>query len=146
GERWFSQNKVLAKSTILLNGEVPIIEGNEEVEMGTEVHPVSHGNSQNDGFWIPMYFTNWIGKSLAIPDQDGQEINVPEFSAIRVFNSTENAQKLLPKPAFYPYGQDENEQLDLRYGNAYQFRIRLMDLTGGAPQIDDNPLNGGQRN
>lgn len=144
--RWFSQNKVVAKSAILLNGEIPIIEANEDLEMGTEVHPVSHGNSQNDGFWIPMYFTNWIGKSLAIPDQDGQEINIPEFSSTRVFNSTENAQKLLPKPTFYPYAQDENEQLNLRYGKNYQFRIRLTDLTGGAPGTDDVPLNGGQKN
>src|SRR5690606_12061995 len=97
-----------------LNGEIQIMNSNESLEMGTEVHPVSHGNSKKDGFWLPMYFTNWIGKSLAIPDKDGQEINIPEFEVERQFQSLENARKLLPKPTFYPYSQDEREYLDLR--------------------------------
>lgn len=144
--QWKSQNSVVANGDILLNGQVPLMQRNEALEMGTEVHPISHGNSVEDGFWLPMYYTNWIGKSLAIPDKDGQEINNPEFAQTRVFNSTENAQKLLPKPTFYPYSQEESEALELRYGIDYQFRVRLMDLTGGAASTSDEPLNGGQSN
>jgi hypothetical protein len=81
--------------------------------------------SQPDGeilgdYWLPSYYTHWTGPSMV---------------AVDVL-----ARQLIGDPTFAgPYavtGVDPG--LLLRYGNSYDFRVRLGDHTGGGPTIDDS--------
>lgn len=125
---WHPQNRVMANANILLNGQVAILAAGDDLELGTEVHPVSHGHAAADGFWLPMYYAGWIGKSLAIPDKDAEEIS-----------------QLPLKQTFHPYRQHPDDRVELLYGNKYHFRVRLLDVSGGGATATDEPLNGGQK-
>lgn len=145
-DRWFSQNQVKANQDMVMqNGEV-LAGINQPFELPTEVHPSSHGNTMEEGFWLPMYFASWNGHAMVIPDKEAEEIHMLANERVPVPGlSPTNAVNLSPKKTFHPYSQDESQKLPLRYGEDYQFRIRLMDISGGSPKPDTEPLNGGQK-
>lgn len=172
---WHSQNKIITRNPITISSEGGLVLAPKDtvLEVGSEVHPAAHGNSEAEGFWLPMYFTNWMGKSLAIPDSDAEEIHQTKASAIKETKSRftdpnyyksltpaltdaeidariadynkNNAVNVVPKKTFHAYITNPEDQLDLLYGETYNFRIRLMDLTGGTPDKSKNPINGGER-
>lgn len=73
---WLSQNAIIANNGITIQEDnITIAGAGTPLEPGVEIHPAAHGNSEQDGFWLPMYFTNWMGKALSIPDKDAEEIN-----------------------------------------------------------------------
>ncbi|WP_027376530.1 hypothetical protein [Kaistella palustris] len=146
GAQWLSQNMVRATQDILMqNGE--LLAGLDQAfELPTEVHPSSHGNTMEEGFWLPMYFASWNGHAMVIPDKEAEEIHLLASEHIPVPGlDPTNAVNLSPKKTFHPYSQDESQKLPLRYGEDYQFRIRLMDISGGSPAPETEPLNGGQK-
>lgn len=151
--KWFSQNAVIAKDGITIQ-EDNIVVGDADaaapLEPAVEIHPAAHGNSKEDGFWLPMYFTNWMGKPLSIPDKEAEEINnltadqvVPvESKYVLPAGNTINT---IPKKTFHPYLPNPTDVLPLVYGNDYEFRVRLMDITGGGPKSSNDFIHGGQR-
>lgn len=145
--RWFSQNMIQPNQDIVLGNGERIAEMNQSFELPVEVHPSSHGNTKEEGFWLPIYFASWNGKSVVIPDKDAAEIHRLNDNRVPVNNlPAENAVNYQPdKRTFYPYHQDETQKVPLLYGKDYQFRIRLSDISGGGPEVKDNPLNGGQK-
>src|ERR1017187_7551517 len=95
--------------------------GNFAGDLNVEAIP-----SQPDGeilgdYWLPSYYTHWTGPSLVAVDT--------------------LARQLMGDPAFAgPYsvtGVDPG--IELKYGNTYQFRVRLADHTGGGPATTDVP-------
>lgn len=143
---WFSQNRVMASQDIKMqNGEI-LFAQNRPFELPTEVHPSSHGNTLEEGFWLPMYFAAWNGKCMVIPDREAQEIHQLEKPRVAVPGlGSNNAVNLQPKKNFHPFHQDPEHKVPLRYGHDYEVRIRLMDISGGSPEINSEPLNGGQK-
>lgn len=143
---WLSQNMVVNPDPVILpQHQMEIIPAHTSFEPGYEVFPAAHGDARNDGFWLPMYFAGWIGKTMTIADRDAEEINLLKAEYFNTTNqpySTDAALKV-PKPAFHPYVQAPDHVLSLRYGRAYEFRVRLMDITGGGPAYNDQPLHGG---
>ena len=83
-----------------------------------------HGLHAGD-FWLPSYFAQWNGKSLVIGD---------DFSG-RVRGET-------PRPSrFRPIGVGD---VPLLYGNSYDFRVRLADISGGGPSVERKPVLPGE--
>ena len=84
-------------------------------EHAFEVHPIQHDAEPAGVFWLSMYFANWHGPSL---------VGLDELRA-----------ELTGRPM--PPGDDrvkgEPPAVDLRYGRSYQFRVRLVDHSGGGP-------------
>jgi hypothetical protein len=74
-------------------------------------------------YWLPMYFAQWRGKSLVLPDDLGYHLSGADPLPARA---------LSPVLAAVP---------PLRYGSSYQFRVRLCDLSGGGPALADAPAN-----
>jgi len=95
--------------------------GTFDGELGVETHPVQlHGQKTGD-YWLPTYFTAWTGPSLVTLDADRIRLaGGPDQSGIDRVKGT---------PPDIP----------LRYGKAYEFRVRLMDHTGGGPGLDGIP-------
>jgi hypothetical protein len=73
--------------------------------------------------WLPRYFAQWRGTSLIAPDLVPYLLtagNQPPPASIYT--------SLVPPDL-------------LRYGNQYQFRARLVDLTSGGPDVNGNSLH-----
>ena len=96
--------------------------GTEEEERWTEVVPTANAEQ----LWLPAWFAKWRGASLVVDTNDEQRLmEVPPGR---------------PVPEV-PLGADD---VPLRYGQRYEFRVRLADTTGGGPDIDDVPSRPGE--
>lgn len=103
------------------------------VDLGTavedrwlEVHP----NEVEDQLWLPPWFAIWRGGSIVMETLEEQRLmNAP------------------PPPAGSPPETDVPVDLNgitLRYGNRYEFRVRLADATGGGPDLADDSVREGE--
>jgi len=89
-------------------------------ELAVEAIPVNHTFDGAGDFWLPSYFASWTGGSLVLGDSQ----------AFRIANRPD----IVANPIYDPVDADT---VPLRYGTTYQFRVRLMDLTGGGPISTD---------
>src|SRR5262245_23213364 len=94
-------------------GEISL--GTFDGEMAIELAPSQLQGRRDGEYWLPPYFTQWTGGSVVAADATAMQLTGNDPSP-RVLNAV--ADDVLP----------------LRYGNLYQFRVRLMDLTGGGPE------------
>lgn len=112
--------------TSLSKVEAPLSIG---VDLGTaleerwsEVVPSEHSNQ----LWLPAWFVKWRGGSLVVSTNDEQ----------RLMNAPPGRPELA-----VPVDADD---VDLRYGRRYEFRVRLADTTGGGPDVDAAPSRVGE--
>lgn len=92
--------------------------GRFDGEMCVELAPSQFQGERDGTYWLPPYFTQWSGSSL-IARQDLAAALDGRGPAVRV---------LKPKDA---------DDVPLKYGREYDFRVRLVDLSGGGPAPDD---------
>jgi hypothetical protein len=95
-------------------------------ERWLEVHP----NEVEDQIWLPPWFTIWRGGSIVMETPDERRLmNAPA------------------SPAGSPPELDVPVELNgiaLRYGSRYEFRVRLVDATGGGPDLSDDSVRAGE--
>ncbi|HZU28153.1 MAG TPA: hypothetical protein VFA04_21665 [Bryobacteraceae bacterium] len=134
------------RSLCLVNGTLPFdtttvgggattsISGNEFWIAPAPIRPSAANNADNPlPGWLPLYFSQWAGSSLVLPDP------IVQLLAFAVSNvGTPLPPATLPNP-----NPDLTSVPTLRYGNAYEFRVRLVDLTGGGPISTDPPSHAG---
>jgi hypothetical protein len=85
--------------------------------------PSGPGPSPDPGL-MPLYFTAWRGASLVVHD--------PTISKI--------------SPGTTPMPPNALQSVDVPpplYGHSFDFRVRLVDLTGGGPAVGDGPVHPG---
>ena len=96
--------------------------GNFEGELGVATHPVQLDAKTTGDFWLPTYFTSWYGQNLITLDATKYQLDtkadVPQ------------------RPGVIGTPPD----IKMTYGNSYDFRVRLMDHTGGGPLISGSPI------
>lgn len=114
GDDWHSLTRVSAASVIFGVELGPL-----DHERWTEVHPSRLGGS----FWLPRFFARWKGGSLVRRDVEEQRL-------LGVGAGTSDAFEAV-----------EADEVSLRYGHRYQFRVRLADMTGGGPMLADQAVN-----
>jgi hypothetical protein len=96
--------------------------GSEVEERWCEVHPTEIG----DQLWLSPWFVAWRGGSLVMATVEEQRLmNVPPGAP----------------ESDTPVGADD---VDLRYGERYEFRVRLADATGGGPDETESPVRDGE--
>jgi hypothetical protein len=83
-------------------------------EMAIELAPSQLQGNRDGEYWLSPYFTQWTGSSLIAADA----------TAFKVANTA------LGPRVLNPVGE---RSVPLRYGQSYEFRVRLTDLTGGGP-------------
>ncbi|WGK65307.1 hypothetical protein [Croceiramulus getboli] len=160
---WESLNRVDSSAPLVLANDPnqptsSLNLGEFHGELPYQVYPMQlDGTEQATGnlqpYWLPMYFAAWNGHHMILPDPDAATIyhttaNVdadpagaavtdpdgnPATTGTGVSGGAQNNLNNLYNPG--PMNSS------LRYGNTYQFRVRMQDLSGGAPAIDRNPIN-----
>ncbi|MGQ0679967.1 MAG: hypothetical protein ACT4OM_10015 [Actinomycetota bacterium] len=101
-----------------------------EGELAVEVHPQQlDGDQENGQFWLPSYMCQWNGASMVLPD---------EVAAALFKTEVADTKKASLARLYDPVGLD---QIPLRYGKSYDFRVRLSDPTGGGPELTDEPVH-----
>ncbi|KAH8704399.1 hypothetical protein GQ44DRAFT_732477 [Phaeosphaeriaceae sp. PMI808] len=116
---WFSLNNAKGEFGI---GTTSF--GNITGELGVGVHPASPMDVIEDRtYWMPMYFVNWTQTSLVGNDETAMKL----LGRYKSPNST--------PPSQFPHVGIIDQTIQLRYGRTYEFRVRLMDHTGGGPTL-----------
>jgi hypothetical protein len=136
GAEWESLNVIQVNGS---EGGLAANFANQTTELPYQVYPTKIAGAKSDGYWLPMYYAYWIGKSLATEDKDAIEI---------YRNDQENVGKRQGPAELQDGTVTKNSTLIpgeiktlLRYGNTYRFRIRMTDISGGGPRLEDEPLN-----
>ncbi|HEY6315061.1 MAG TPA: hypothetical protein VIY52_30250 [Streptosporangiaceae bacterium] len=94
--------------------------GSYQGEFRVEVVPNQLMSDTTGTFWIPSYYASWTGTSLVGRDR------------------TQDKLQGIDSPSVVE-GADPG--VSLRYGDSYEFRVRLVDHTGGGPALDEDPVN-----
>ncbi len=113
GGAWHSTMKARAK---LVLGQPPHTTdvGKFQGELTVEVAPIQLDNLETGDYWIPAYYAEWQGRSMVSADQLGAELSGAD-------------------PTLYRYQAVDDALVPLRYGQSYEFRVRLADVSGGGP-------------
>ena len=132
---WESLNQVNSKRalTVVDPGHARAITlGNViDKELPYQVYPAQLDGDHGKNYWLPMYFAAWAGKSMVLPDEDAsalyQHADVKARTDTHVSGPPENKLNKVYEPS--------GIATKLRYGESYQFRIRLADMSGGGPEL-----------
>jgi hypothetical protein len=102
-------------------------------ELSIEPVPVRSIHATDEAAWLPQHFARWQGGSLVVNDT-----TLFELSGTSPQDALDNPMAVLPSVYGAPV-----PRVRLRYGHEYELRCRLVDLTGGGPDIDhdDAPIN-----
>ena len=108
----------LAKGVVKAGSKIV---GNFDGELAIETIPSQPDGNTTGVYWLPSYYTNWTGPSLVASDTLTRRlVGDPNWNAPNPVDGVAPAVKLL-------------------YGKTYDFRVRLMDHTGGGPDINGSP-------
>lgn len=114
--------------------------GQFEGELPYQVYPARLDGDAAKPFWLPMYFANWKGRSLVLPDADAARIyqlTNPQVAADLKTNVRPGGAKTGLAQSY----EAAQEPAALLYGHSYRFRVRLRDLSGGGPAPSAAPVN-----
>jgi hypothetical protein len=134
---WETLNEVVSRKPLTLpaGAAEPIRLGNFKGEFPYQVYPMRLDGNPNGDYWLPMYFANWTGHSMVLPDKDAAEIYQTNAAVADagtgVTGPAQNQLNDVYKASAI--------QTSLRYGNQYDFRVRLRDLSGGGPEPNEKP-------
>jgi hypothetical protein len=136
---WESLVCVRNKAALSLAGQT-IAAAGVVAENGVQVFPVRINADPATQLWLPGYFSQWYGASLALPDGRAAELDASGGLA----DPGSYADKRIPAKPGQKGGLYEPvppQHTELKYGDEYDFRVRLADLAGGGPEIEREPLN-----
>lgn len=100
------------------------------------IRAAAGGSTTNNATpWLPLYFTAWRGVSLVADDPTISGLNPPD----KAQPTGNNNNTPLPSTSLRPANLPPPPQ----YGQQYDFRVRLVDLTGGGPAVNEQPIHPG---
>lgn len=114
--RWSSL--VLGETSVEIGSAIL---GPAEDEFRVEITPSKLFGDEGPSYWVPSYYTVWTGPSLAAKD-------IVEATLRGAAPKEDLVRGVAPA-------------IPLRYGQQYEFRVRLADLAGGGPDPDASPRN-----
>lgn len=102
-------------------------------DLCVEPTPIQNSGTGQD-YWLPQYFAQWRGRTLVVSDEYGFAFSGGQPPAPSTTTGTEFTGSLT----------ESLPDVTLLYGQPYQFRTRMADLTGGGPEAtDDSPDDAG---
>jgi len=143
---WQTLNKVISREPLSLSAgpQEQITLGDFTGELPYQVYPIQLDGNLKGDYWLPMYFANWTGHSMVLPDKDAADIY--QTNSAQVKADPENPAKDTGTGVTGPAQNRLNDvytasaiNTPLRYGHQYDFRVRLRDLSGGGAKPDAKP-------
>ena len=123
-DAWRSLNAVQSKGNMKLEDiDLGVFTG----ELPYQVYPTKIDSAGGSNYWLPIYFAHWNNNSIVLPDDTAAKIYRNESDKFKAVNNNS------------PY-QAVGNDLQLTYGNAYTFRVRLSDISGGSPSVETPTL------
>lgn len=120
-------------------GAITSLDGDELWLTPAPVRPAADNNSNNqEASWLPLYFAQWNGSSLVLADPVIKLL----AAAVKATNTVDMGNPLPSLPPANPF-PDLTQVPALEYGKDYEFRVRLVDLTGGGPKPDQDFVHKG---
>ncbi len=110
-----------AKTNLAIGAETV---GRFDGELRVQAAPTQLDNEATGEYWLATYLAEWQGWSLVAPDPLGVKLSGGTGAALA--------------QSYQPVGP---EATPLRYGESYELRVRLTDLSGGGPAAGDAPVN-----
>lgn len=135
---WTSLVLTRNKAELLLAGE-SIAPAHTPVETGVQVFPAQLNADPATTYWLPSFFTQWYGPSLVLPDDRAAQLD--ESGALADPGSYHDANITAKQQVSGLYEPVLPADPELKYGKQYEFRVRLGDLTGGGPKVEEQELN-----
>jgi hypothetical protein len=128
GGGWNSLVRIRSVGGLVLG---PHALGRFEGEAVVEVVPAQIAPARAGEFWMPPYFATWRGSSLALTDVDLARLH----ENLGEVDPGAEPHRLNREKTFLPV---DDKRVPLRYGESYEFRVRLADLTRGGPETGDD--------
>lgn len=135
---WASLVRLRNTKDLTLGGEL-IAPALTEQEIGVQVYPAKINADPAGFYWLPSYFTQWYGPSLVCPDEKAAKLDASgalrdpgNYSDSKIPATGQKGGLYEPLLPLNP---------ELKYGTQYEFRVRLADLTGGGPLLEENERN-----
>ncbi len=164
---WESLNHVMSKQPLVLlrnpgASDDFIVIGDFDGELPFQVYPVQINARKELNYWLPMYYGAWNGHSVVLPDEDAaliyqntnDEVDGDDERVVLDENGDpvldENGKPVTTGTGVKPGGSANqlNQiyetaplQTELLYGNNYELRARMQDISGGSPSIDSEPID-----
>ncbi len=117
-------NSLCQVTGALALGTTPL--GTFNGELGVETIPLRLDPTQLTEWWLPSYFGQWRGGSAVLADPIALQLH-------GTANPSLGQQYTAVNPGAVP----------LLYGQSYDLRVRMMDLTRAGPGAGSNPINPG---
>jgi hypothetical protein len=117
-------NSLCQVTGTLLLGTTPL--GTFNGELAVETLPLRLDPTQPTQWWLPSYFGQWRGGSAVLADPIALQLH-----------GTANPSLGQPYTAANP------DAVPLLYGQSYDLRVRMMDLTRAGPNAGDSPISPG---
>ena len=144
-KKWESLNGVVSKAPLeLAEDQTPaahkISLGRFSGELPYQVYPIQLDGDGSKNYWLPMYFANWTGGSLVLPDEEAAAIYQTDSPTVKADPLTSSTGTGVSGPAKNQMNKLFNKKqikTVLEYGRSYQFRVRFRDLSGGGVSNDD---------
>lgn len=136
---WNSLVNTRSKVPLVLGGEL-IAAAGTTVETGVQVFPSKINAEADAAFWLPAFFTQWYGPSLVLPDTNAAKLDAAGALADPGKYEDANIKKHDDQKTGL-YEPVLPEDCELKYGKEYEFRVRLADLSGGGPRVDEDAIN-----
>lgn len=133
---WSSLNLVSCRQAYDFGGVSLGNNMNQQLELPFQVFPTQLDNDTKAPFWLPMYFASWTGKSMVLKDTDAITIYQNNEASINP-SHPETSRSVEASNMF----DEVSAATQLRYGHRYQFRVRMMDISGGGPKIEEDVYN-----
>ena len=131
---WHSLQAVVSRGPLTLGDQVI---GDYAGESVVEVAPARVSPALPGEFWMPPYFCTWRGTSLVLTDPD-----LTRLHARAGFDPAFDDLRLNREQVFDPV---DDKAVPLRYGQSYDFRVRMADLSRGGPPPEDPTPDDGDR-
>ncbi len=143
-QQWESLNQVSSRAplSVAIPPNDTIVLGGFTGELPYQVYPMQLDGEAGGDYWLPMYFANWNGHSMVLPDPDASRVYRTDAADLKADPENGSTGTGVTGPA-----QDRLNQIyeaapvntNLRYGRQYDFRVRMRDLSGGGPAPDAVP-------
>ena len=144
---WNPLNKVQTLPGIdALGGLVPNIDPLQFTgELPYQVYPATLDGDPASNFWLPMYFANWNGHSMVLPDRGAIAVYQQDKDVLPdvhpVPGRTGTNVTASPQNKLLKVYQPLDINTTLKYGGSYDFRVRYTDITNGGPGIEKERIN-----